>query len=65
MSIVGPIRSSPRLGVRALVGAVALMAALLLPRAASAQEGGGVVGGTVITEAGSRPLAGAQVAVQD
>jgi TonB-linked SusC/RagA family outer membrane protein len=68
MSNVGPIRSSPRLGVRARIaraGALALVALVLAaPRAARAQDGG-VVAGTVVTEAGSRPLVGVQVAVQD
>ena len=67
MSIVGPIRSSARLGARALVacaGAIALVAALLaLPRVARAQDG--VVAGTVITQTGARPIPGVQVAVQD
>lgn len=68
MSTVGPIRSSPRANWRSIatrVGTTALAVAfLLVPRNARAQDGG-VLAGTVITEAGSRPLSGAQVAVQD
>lgn len=68
MSSVGPIRSSPRAGWRATLaraGAFALAAVLAtMPRTVRAQEGG-VIAGTVITEAGSRPISGAQVAVQD
>src|SRR5689334_6230923 len=68
MSSVGPIRSSPRVGWRAALaraGALALAAALLAsPRAARAQESG-VIAGRVITQTGSRPIVGAQVAVAD
>lgn len=68
MSSVGPIRSSPRGAGRvpiACVAALALAATLVLaPRPVHAQEGG-VIAGTVVTEAGSRPISGAQVAVQD
>jgi TonB-linked SusC/RagA family outer membrane protein len=68
MSSVGPIRSSPRVGWRAALaraGALALAAALLAsPRAARAQEAG-VIAGRVITQTGSQPIVGAQVAVQD
>ena len=69
MSTVGPIRSSPRSGglrsmmTRAGVALVAAAAFLMTPRAAMAQEG--VLAGTVVTEAGSRALSGAQVTVQD
>ncbi|HEV8235384.1 MAG TPA: carboxypeptidase-like regulatory domain-containing protein, partial [Gemmatimonadaceae bacterium] len=65
---VGPIRSSPRSGWRATLSRAAafvLAAALVAtPRVARAQEGG-VVAGRVITQTGSRPIIGAQVAVQD
>src|SRR5690242_1689680 len=67
MTSVGPIRSSPGDRLRALMtraAAVAVAAVLALtPRTARAQEG--VIAGTVVTEAGSRPLPGAQIAVQD
>src|SRR3954471_11003974 len=68
MCTVGPIRSNPPAGWRSTAtraGVAALAAALLLvPRFARAQDGR-VIAGTVVTEAGSRPLGGAQVAVQD
>ena len=70
MLFAGPNHSGshPRRGVRALAAraaAVAIALALVIaPRAARAQDGG-VVAGRVVTEAGARPLAGVQVAVQD
>jgi len=68
MSNVGPIRSSPRAGWRAALaraGALVLAATLLVtPRSARAQEGG-VIAGRVITQTGSRPIVGAQIAVQE
>src|ERR1051326_99241 len=68
MSSVGPFRSSRRRGWRAALvraGALVLAAALLVtPRSARAQEGG-VIAGRVITQTGSQPIVGAQVAVQD
>lgn len=64
MCSAGPTRSSPHAGWRATPGAFALAAAFAAtPCAAHAQEG--VIAGSVITEVGARPNAGAQVAVQD
>jgi TonB-linked SusC/RagA family outer membrane protein len=66
---VGLVPSSPRASWRATLaraGAVVLAAALLaIPCAARAQQEGGVIAGRVITQTGSRPIIGAQVAVQD
>jgi TonB-linked SusC/RagA family outer membrane protein len=69
MLFAGPIHSGLRLrlGARALAAraaAVAIAVALLaVPSTARAQEG--VIAGTVVTQAGARPLGGVQVAVQD
>jgi TonB-linked SusC/RagA family outer membrane protein len=67
MSTAGLIRSSHSQRARTvLTRASALAVAAMLaisPRTAQAQEG--VVAGIVVTEAGSRPLPGAQVAIQD
>ena len=65
---VGPIPSHSRASWRATLaraGAVVLAAALVAaPSAARAQESG-VIAGRVVTQTGSRPIVGAQVAVQD
>ncbi len=65
---VGPVPSRPRASWRttlARASAVALAAVLAaIPSAARAQDAG-VIAGRVITQTGSRPLVGAQVAVQD
>jgi TonB-linked SusC/RagA family outer membrane protein len=66
---VGPTPSHSRGSWRAALaraGAVMLAAALVaMPQAARAQQEGGVIAGRVITQTGSRPIVGAQVAVQD
>lgn len=65
---VGPVPSRSRASWRATLArasAVALAAALAaIPCAARAQDAG-VIAGRVITQTGSRPIVGAQVAVQD
>ena len=67
MSSAGLVRSSPgacRHAARACLGTLVLAAALIAaPRPARAQDG--VIAGTVVTEAGSRPISGAQIAIQD
>src|SRR3954469_8150465 len=66
---VGPTPSPSRGSLRAALaraGAAMLAAALVaMPQAARAQQEGGVIAGRVITQTGSRPIVGAQVAVQD
>jgi TonB-linked SusC/RagA family outer membrane protein len=62
----GPNRSGPRIvtggGWRHVVMLGAVVAGLMTPSAARAQEG--VVAGSVVVEGSSRPLSGAQVTVQ-